>query len=315
MKLGTGFYITGTVTGKAGVKLSGIKVWAIDEVDYYQGQAKTNSAGYYTIDVPASSFTIEFDDYSGAYLDGFYSSTGFKTNYDDSTEVTVPPSKGSINVQMTPATYIRGTVSGGVDGPLSGIRLEVGGKPGLTAEPSTTDATGAFSIEVPAGTYTLYVYADVTWSQPKAYLSGCYNGATSALSLDCTSAVVTVAGADAPLNITLPRGLKITGTVSGSGTPQANVDVSASTGNSVFEDWLANFGGGDTTAADGKYTLVVPAGSFALYYSPDSASPYMAGYYSSTDGYVLKETDATALAVSADTGPINVTMIRGYHIT
>ena len=120
----TGFSIQGTVTGIAATPVAGILVDAFgNNHDYF---ATTDGSGNYSVDaVPAGTWTVEFVDTTGTYLNGYYDSGAggnFTITQSSATPVTVTSGNVTgINARLGTGYYIRGTVTGTGGTPLGGI--------------------------------------------------------------------------------------------------------------------------------------------------------------------------------------------------
>jgi len=133
------------------------------------------------------------------------------------------------------------------------LRLAVGGSTVFTPR-DNTNASGDFSLLVPAGTFDLEV---------------CPRATDLLVAAERTSILVST-GTDLG-TITLVNGVTLSGTVTGAaGAPQQNVDIDVrnrSTGAAVV---LCD----DNTKAAGQYSVVVPTGNYDLTFTPPAGSCY-----------------------------------------
>jgi hypothetical protein len=304
VQLGTGHHISGTVTGTGGTLVANIDVWVYSSgYSYYSGDVTTASDGTYSIAVPAGAYTVRFNDYTGTYFGGYYTSGGLTPNSYDATPVTVGTSDvPSINAQLKTGYHIKGTVTGTGGTPLGNVSV--------SAETSSyyygsTAADGTYEVYVPAGTYTLY-FRD----QSGSYLNGYYSiGGTGHFSaLQGSATPVTVGSADVTgFNVQLGTGHHISGTVTGTGGgPLAGIYVDA-----YSPDYYADA----TTAADGSYSVMVPAGTYNVEFSDYNNDVYLHGYYAS-GGFTVDQNSATPVTVgTSDVTGINVRLQAGRHIS
>jgi hypothetical protein len=117
VQMQTGHYIKGTVTGTGGTPLASIYVGAGSSG--YSGTTWTASDGTYSVAVAPGTYTVQFNDPSGTYFSGLYSSGGFTLDQGSATPVTVTTSdRTGIDVQMltvpgkpTGVTAVRGNGS------------------------------------------------------------------------------------------------------------------------------------------------------------------------------------------------------------
>jgi hypothetical protein len=296
-----GLQISGKVTGPGGVPLADI--WVSANSSNFSGGTNTASDGTYSLTVlPDSSYTVSFSDSSGSHVGGCYSSTGFDADQGACTAVAVATSDvNGIDVTMPLALKISGTVTGPKGTPLANINVNA--QAGSFNAGASTGPDGTYSLTVPAGSYTVW------FNDPNAnYVSGCYS--SSGFTTDqgtCTAVVVTTSDVGG-VDVTIPKGLKISGTVTGpDGTQLANIWVSANASN--FNGWT-----GTSTAADGTYSLAVPAGSYTVSFN-DFSGQYASGCYSSS-GFSSGQSACTPVVVTnSDVGGVDVTMPLALHIT
>jgi multiple sugar transport system substrate-binding protein len=298
-----GHRITGTVSGPSG-PLANISVNANGPGNSNTG-ANTNSNGAYSIAVLPGDYTISFHDNSGTYVNGCYLSgaTGnFTTNPGTCTSVSVTTSDvGSINVTMPSGLHISGRITGPDGLPLTNANANAGN--GAWAN---TDSNGNYSLTVLPGTYTIWFH-DFSLAHP----DGCYassspghyaNGQNACDHVTVTDLSVT------GIDVTMPLGHHITGTVSGPGGPLANVNVNANAGSFSF---------GFDTDAGGTYSILVPSGTYTLNFH-DKSGTYVNGcYLSGAPGdFTTGQGTCTPVPVAdSDVAPINVTMTLGVHIS
>ena len=162
-----GYYMAGTVTGTGGTPLDNIHVEA-NSSGYYT-YTTTASDGTYSAYVPAGTYKIYFYDWTGTYLNGYYSSGGFTTDPSAATGVTVSMSNvNGINVQMQIHARITGTVTDFSGTPLPDIFVQADSSG--DSNYTTTASDGTYSVYVAPGTYKVS-YSDPTGTYPSGYYS------------------------------------------------------------------------------------------------------------------------------------------------
>ncbi len=110
VELPLAIHISGTVTGAGGVPLAGIDVWASG--DAYGADVMTRADGTYSIVVLPGSYYVGFSDWSRAYQDGYYSTSGFTTDDTAATPVVVGAADVTgIDVQMLPTVLPKAAIT------------------------------------------------------------------------------------------------------------------------------------------------------------------------------------------------------------
>jgi hypothetical protein len=177
----TGFSIQGTVTGTAATPVANILVDAFGGGhDYF---AVTDGSGNYSVDaVPAGTWTVEFIDESGTYLDGYYDSGAgghFTISFGSATPVTVTSGNVTgISAQLGTGHFIRGTVTGTGGTPLGNINVDVSTASYSYMAGTRTALDGTYSIDVPdSGSY----YVEFLDATTYTYLTGYWDGGTVAV--------------------------------------------------------------------------------------------------------------------------------------
>jgi hypothetical protein len=299
VQLGTGHFIKGAVTGTGSAPLSGIQVQAY--TSSYSGWTTTASDGTYSLDVPGGSFTVYFFDYTGAYLNGYYTSGGFTTDYTAATPVPVTTSDvNGISVQLGTGHFIKGTVTGTGGAPLSGIIVEAFTDSYSYYGQTTTASNGTYSVDVPAGSFTVYFY-----DQSNTYFSGYYSSSGFTLSQSSATPVPVTTADVSGISVQMQTGHYIRGTVTGTGgTLLSGILVQASNDTSGTSAW---------TASDGTYSVYVASGTYTVSFQ-DRTGAYLNGYYSS-GGFTVDPSAATPVPVTtSDVAGINVRLGIGHYI-
>ena len=305
-----GVTISGTVYGPDG-PLANINVNANNST-FSNGTNTDNNGNYSLVVSPNATYTLQFNDNSGSHLNGCYASgapghfTIDQQNGCTPVDVTIS-NVGSINVTMPRGVHISGTVYG-PDGPLANINVNANaGDSGFGVQ---TDNNGNYSVTVLSNTvYTLQFY-----DNSGSHLNGCYaSSASGHFTADwnaCTPVTVTTSNVDS-INVTMPQGLRISGTVYGPDglTPLTHVWVNA---------WgTGNFNAGDNTDNNGNYSITVPSGDYRLQFH-DNTGLYVNGcYLSSAPGHFTPDqgTCTSVTVTTADVGHYDVSMPSGHRIS
>ena len=172
-----------------------------------------------------------------------------------------------------------------------------------------TGTDGYYSLLVPPDNYIVKFFGNGT-----NYVDGCLAiGSIGNFTTDVYACPeVTVTNSDVPLpTVTLPLGVRIKGTVTGSdGATPENILVDADTGS---PGPVTDTGGG------GIFSLLVPPGSYKLYFHDDLNSTYVDGCYSSgASGNFTTDPNAcsTLTLTMGSTVPwLNVTIPVGLRIS
>ncbi|WP_248930004.1 beta strand repeat-containing protein [Paenibacillus hamazuiensis] len=198
--------ISGNVTDETGNPLSGASVYT-----YNAGQT-TNAGGTYTLNVPPGTYSVYADKHSA----GYNKSTKDNVQVTAGNTVTVNFGYGAIT----------GTVTNASGNPVSGACVAAANSGNVT-----TDASGKYTLKVPAGTYA-YV-----WVQATGYANYSQNN------------IQVTTGSTTTVNFSY-------GAIGGTVTDAGGNPVSGST---VYTN-ISN----RTTGADGTYTMNVPPGTYTV---------------------------------------------------
>ena len=304
--------IKGTVTGPDGKPLANIEVLASFDFPapaIFDARATTASDGTYSMTVMPGACIIQVSDPSAAYLTGYYSSTGFTLDIESATLVTVSTSDVTgIDVQMQTGHRISGTVTGPAGTPPAQISVSAHqiDKPtdwyGVDVK---TASDGKYSVAVPAGSYSME-FIDSAGD----YLAGFYSS-SGFTAFEDSATPVTVGKSDVSgIDVQMETGYLISGKITGTGAaPLANVFVAADSPAHSYEARA-------TTAADGTYSITVPASGYTVAY--DSGGRYLDGWYSSSASghFTSDQGSATLVTVTtSDVTGIDVVLPLGatYH--
>jgi hypothetical protein len=293
-----GHAITGTVTGAGGAALADVLVEADAPGQAWTGT--TGADGTYTVEVPSGSFTIQFHEWAGDYLDGYYSSGGFVIPLAAANVVPVTSADvGGISVQMPQGMLITGSVTGG-GGALGGILVEASST-GYTGDSVTAD-DGSYAVRVASGTYR------VKFTDPSGtYVTGWYS--TSGFTTAAASATpIQVSSGDvAGINVSMTTGRVLSGMVTGAdGMPLESIHAR------VQGSGVDQF---TSTDSNGAFDLTVPPGTYTLFLD-DWTGSYQSGYYDGAGSTVADQASAYHIVVGvADVGPLDIQLVGRHRIT
>ncbi len=286
-------HIEGVITGPGDVALAQIEVTAYGSSG--TSRTVTDADGKYSVAASHGSYHIAVRDPAGAYVSGYYASTGFTTDSNAASPIPVASADVTgINMKLPAPVYLRGTVTGPGGVPLKGI--DVTANSIVYSADAITAADGTFAISVVAATYHVS-YCDVNG----VYGSGYYSEGGLTTDPNAASPVEVSTSDELGLDVELPMAIHITGTVTGDGgAPLSGIDVFVQSG-SMMTDTM--------TDPDGTYSVVVVSGSYNVSFF-DETMVYQSGYYSS-GGFTTDGDAATPVTVAdADVPGIDVQMVR-----
>ena len=267
------FALSGVVLASGGTTpLSGTSVYAFDGTTYlYDGAAAMGTGGTYTINLPAGTYklfvgTNSTPGYPDQWLGG--------TDYASATVVTVGgATTRNITLVGTTLFALSGVVLAS-DGttPLSGTSVYAfDGTTYLYDGAAAMGTGGTYTINLPAGTYKLFVGTNNTPGYPDQWLGG----------TDYASATVVTVGGATTRNITLVGTtlFALSGVVLASDgtTPLSGTSVYAFDGTTYLYDGAAAMGTG------GTYTINLPAGTYKLFVGTNSTPGYPDQWLGGTD--------------------------------
>jgi molybdopterin-binding protein len=328
--------VSGRVTDTAAAPLEGVEVEvfttgaSVDEV----GSASTTANGAYTVaGLSAGSYDVCFDG-SGAtggssptgYTDQCYTTVAWDGNYTDPSGTAVPVTIGSttsgIDVSLPAGGAISGTVTDTSAGPLTAVLVVVfstGANPDNVGY-AVTAANGAYTVAgLPAGSYDVCFDGSgaTGGSSPTGYTDQCYTTVAwdgNYTDPSGTAVPVTVGSTTSGIDVSLPAGGAISGTVTDTSSgPLTEVSVVVFTTGANPDNV-----GYASTAANGTYTVAgLPAGSYDVCFDASAAtggsSP--AGYvdqcYNNTawDGDTTDISGAAAVAVTVGSTAVDISAV------
>ncbi|WP_289017312.1 carboxypeptidase-like regulatory domain-containing protein, partial [uncultured Aeromicrobium sp.] len=157
---------------------------------------------------------------------------------------------------------LSGSVVGTSGAGLSGIEVAVTTRAGVAVQETTTDSTGAWSVQVEPGTYAVGYVDPEGWWKPEFWDDQTTLAASTALTVG-TSGRTGVVARLAPYPV-------VSGTVRSGGEPVAGAEVRAYASANETDSVRVV-----TTAADGTWAVPLPSGSYRFAFeSPDHVVEY-----------------------------------------
>jgi 5-hydroxyisourate hydrolase-like protein (transthyretin family) len=299
------YAISGTVRNSDGSPAAGVRVnFCTPDGDCYSlPGTDTDADGYYATSLTPGSYMVFVSgtpDVPCPY--GWYDASAvgaFTQDWSAATPVDVTQGdRDGIDITLPPTYTISGTVTGDAGVDLAGIDVEAWGPQGGAGNggSATTDEYGRYAIRgLPADTYT------VSFSDPDGmtYASGMYS--SSGFTTSSPTPVVLATGDVGGIDISLPHGFWISGTVTDSdNNPLANVDV-------------GSFGiGSDCRSArtddSGVFHLGgFLAGSYTLVFNSGGGGGYAYGFYSdSAPGHFTPNPDEASAITLTDSSVTDI---------
>ena len=180
---------------------------------------------------------------------------------------------------------ISGTITGG-GVPLTNLDVAAMPLAGATVVTTTTDSSGAYKMPLGPGTYVVVVH-DPTGAYPTGF------AATAGFTTDLSAATkITVGTTMSPVQVGLPAGHRLAGTVRDSGGKPiagARIEVDTTTGTFVASG---------VAGSDGSYSITVPAGTYVVR-ATDYSGAHASGYYA---GATLSATPGGAKSITLTSG-------------
>ena len=279
--------ISGIVTGPGAIPLSGISVDALTSAGVFIAASTTNGSGAYTLYLPSGSYRLRISDATKTYPSGYYTGSGLVTNLASADGIVVTGSNiTGKDIQLAAARHISGTVIDSLSAPVGGMTVTAG------LGSATTAGDGTYTVTVPSGAHIVR-FTSSTNAQPAGfYISG---SPSLTASLSAATAVDVTGGDATGIDVQLPAGVMLSGTVTGTaGALLAGIEV-----------WLLPVGSVDplvisTTNPSGAYSIRTGPGSYVVKFN-DPTGKYTAGFYRSgvTSNFTKDQATATQAAVAS----------------
>ena len=305
------YSISGRAVGPNGKGVAGIGIYASSGNTY--NNATTGSNGNYTISgLPAGSYVLTVDDETGAFQSGTVGvdalgNNAFSGNFPTLFKVG-PKSLTGARISLLGAFKISGRFTDPSGQPVAGLDVRYG-PPGMimTTHMATTAADGTYTIGgcSPSEHDHLYVI-----DPNNVYMPGYWSSKGIVGSLSAAPPISMGAGSVNHVDLTIPQGRQISGTVLGAdGAPIAGAQVGAyPAGTSQVNP----FGEASaSTAGDGTFTLGgLAAGPYLV---TVNTSDGKFGYYAGA-GITQDRAAATLIDLSTpDTAGITINFSGAYY--
>ena len=242
-----GLSLSGTATGPGGA-VSGCDIDVIDAVSLAKLVTpgdKTSASGFYEVVVPSGNFEMHFQPPVATNLASLIK-TGVHVGQD-----TV------VNANVQTGVLLQGTVQSGSGGLVNACDIDLfnsATQATVLAAGDKTNLNGAYQMIVLTNTY------DLEYEAPKSRR------------LKAKRITGQSVGAPQTLNVTLDTGLSVSGVITGSGSPVANVNIDAI----VESSGLNTFQPGDRSSAAGSYEIIVGFVPHTLVFYPPVATGFTA---------------------------------------
>jgi putative cell wall-binding protein len=290
--------ITGTVTGTGATPVASVTVAALTTGGVQVVTATTNASGVYNVHVASGTYILRFSPPS-PYPSGYYTASGLTTDLSAAAHIAVGSSDSTgKDIQLPTARIISGTVTNPSSAPAAGITVSA------ALSTTTTSPSGTYSLSVPPGSYRV-TFQDPTNALPSGYYS---TGGLTANYAGATLVDVS-AGNQVGINVQLPAGAPLSGTVTGAG----------GAGLGGISVWLISDGAIDplsivTTSGSGTYSVLAAPGTFVVKFV-EASGAYSAGFYRATvsSGFTKDLSAASRIAVGSSPVALNTVQLPLYN--
>ena len=283
--LNLGARVSGIVTDAAGTPLGNISVLVYAADGRYLSFVLTGTDGRFAMTLPRGSYRFVAIDTSFTYAAGFLNGA---TSFDASPAVNLieGQSRSDLMFALQRGGLIGGAVVDANGAGIAGITVAAYNLDGTMRTFVTTDASGKYVLLLPPGAFRIgvfdpaFVYATQFYPKQTAFLA----------SVSIASAV----GQTSTLQpFVLQRGGRVSGAV-------VDRNTGAVIGGAIIQayDSSGMLIGSTTAGADGRYKMVLPAGSYRLI-AADAQVRYAPGYNGAATSF--DSTTPIAIAVDTDT--------------
>jgi len=256
--------LTGIVTDRITLApIANVRVTAYASDGNVAARAITNADGRYAVAVRPGGLRVVVDDPAGKYA-----TTYVPDAESFSTEPVVAAAIGqtvTVDATLAITSHLSGGVTDATSGaPLAGITAAAYNPDGTTRAFAITDATGAYSIVVPAGDYRVGVFDAALIYLPRFYAAQpSFAGAMNVH----VATEQTIGGFD----FALTKGARVSGRITASGAPLNAITIGA-------YDAGGRLIGSATSDTAGNYALLLPSATVKLL-AFDTALHYATAYY------------------------------------
>jgi len=284
-KLTASAILAGTVTDAATAKpLAAMTVAAYDANGILLATAPTDASGHYRLLLAPASIRIVVFDPAGVYAPFFGASS-----FDNEQAISLASGATStVNARLVIAGKFVGHITdASTQAPLSGITVAAFNDDGTKFTSAITDGNGVYTLVVQPSGYRIGAY-DTTLQYARRF----YPNITTFSSAPHWTAF---ASQSTTINLALPRGARISGQVSASGSVLPAMTVGA-------YDAAGQLVTSATTDANGNYAMVVDGGSYAL------------AAFDPAFTYATSTTNIAAVA-GQSLGNENFSLVPGAHLS
>lgn len=257
----------GKVTDAAGHTIPSARVSAYNLDGTIRTQSLGDVNGGYTLLLPGGSFKLSAWDDQIVYVPAFY-----QQRRDFGGATAVPVASGQIanglDFSLDKAGIFAGTVKDSGSGtPLPSMTVAAYDANLVAVATASTDATGAYRLGVPAGTYRL-----VAWDNARTFANAFDGGASN---LEATAPRTIASEQTLTASFAMRPGILVSGkVVTAALTPVAGIEVAAL-------DTAGNHVAAATSGTDGSFSIVLLPGSYKLS-ATDPSGRFPSSFYDRT---------------------------------
>jgi hypothetical protein len=257
--------------------------------------AITDASGRFDVRAPAGSFRLVAADPKRAYATAYFGGTTFPGA--PTIDVGAGQTRNNLRITMQRGGAITGRVTNSGAVPV-GVTVAAYDRDGTLQVKTQSDASGNYVLVLPPGDYRIAAYDESLVYATQFYSAQNVFRFATPIHVE---AGLTIAG----INVALPRGARIAGSVLDSSTnvPVLGITVAAYDSNGDFVTSAATNGAG-------QYELVVPAGSYRLLAFDDAlryATAFAGGTSYENSPYFVERADSNER--------IDFRITRGVRVT
>jgi Carboxypeptidase regulatory-like domain len=257
----------------------------------------TDANGAYSFSLPAGAYRFVAADPNKVYATSFHEDA---LSFTDALTISVAGGQQRSNVDFRVArgALLRGRVVDASNGPLANITVAAYNPDGTLHASTITDAEGRYELVVPSGDVRLAAFHPT-----QIYATQFYAGRNTFRS--ATKLLTTAGQTLSALDFILERGGRVTGAITDASTAQPVTGVTV-----AAYDTAGVLTASATSGADGRYSLVLPPGTYRLV-AFDAQLRYTTSY---DNGAAAYEQTATRTVVAGSTVTADFSMRRGVLI-
>ncbi|HJT17814.1 MAG TPA: carboxypeptidase regulatory-like domain-containing protein [Thermoanaerobaculia bacterium] len=262
------------------------------------GSVVTDALGNFTATLAAGDYKLVAADTSRIYATGYIGDANSFTN-EPYVSTQAGQNMSGVQIPMHRAGVVNGEIVDASNAPLAGITVAAYNDDGTQRATTQTSSSGAYSLLLPPGSYRIAAYDPslvyATEFYPDRIL---FNDARPVTVIEN----VTLNGID----VSLVQGGKISGTITDrqSGAAIGGITVAA-------YDADGNLISSGTSASNGKFALVVPAGAYR-FIAFDNQLRYITAYSGGASNF---ETAGSMSVAAASTNQLNFALGQGVRLS